>query len=89
MWSPSQTLRVELQVDTMAHVIQQLNAHLWVEQLQEHAPLPLVCAASLASLAGVAAAPTIPTQSSPLIQPARILILALTNSARQTQMFAS
>ena len=76
-------------MDTMAPVIQQLNAHLWVEQLQELALLPLVSAASLASHVALAAALTIPTPSSLLIQPAQILTPAHTNSARQTQMFAS
>lgn len=76
-------------VDIMALATQRRNVHHWAELLLELAPLHLVSVVFSASLAGVAAVPTTLMPSSHHIQPAQILTLALTHSARQTQMSAN
>ena len=89
MWCPSPILLVGPPVDIMALATQQRNVHHWVELLLELAPLHLVSVVFSASLVGVAAALTTLTPSSHLIPQAQIRTLALTHSARPTQMSAN
>jgi hypothetical protein len=86
MWSPSPILLVGPPVDITALATQQRSVHHWAELLLELAPLHLVSVVFSVSLVGVAAAPTTLTPSSQLIPPAQIRTLALTHSARPTQM---
>ena len=70
-------------------VTQPRNVPLWEERPQGPAPHPSEFAVSSLSPAGVAAAPTTPTPSSPPTPPAQTRTPAPTHSARPTRTSVS